>query len=70
MLLTEQNTEVKITTKLKVTSSLKVTVQVGTDQNSKLRFSQNILNELLVKKIFFNMSNSLRDMTNESFYRE
>ena len=70
MLLTEQNTEAKITTKLKVISSLKVTVQVGTDQNSKLRFSQNILNELLVKKIFFNMSNSLRDMTNESFYRE
>ena len=70
MLLTEQNTEVKITKKLKVTSSLKVTVQVGTDQNSKLRFSQNILNELLVKKIFFNMSNRLRDMTNESFYRE
>ena len=49
---------------------LKVAVHVGAVQNFEIEiFAENkyTLNELLVKKNVFNMSNSLRDMTNESF---
>ena len=52
---------------------LKVTVHVGAVQNFEIEiFAENkyTLNELLVKKNVFNTSNSLRDMTNESFYRK
>ena len=52
---------------------LKVTVHVGTDQNIEIALFAEYkytLDELLVKKIFFSTSNSLRDMTNESFYRK
>ena len=48
-------------------------VLVGTDQNFEIEVFAEYkytLNELLVKKMFFNTSNSFRDMTNESFYRK
>ena len=51
---------------------LKVTVLVGTDQNIEIEIFveyKYTLNEFLVKKMFFNTSNSLRGMTNESYYR-
>ena len=54
-------------------NSIKDTVHVETDQNFEIDISAEYkytLNELLVKKIFFNTSNSLRDMTNESVYRK
>ena len=52
---------------------LKATVHVGTDQNIETEIFPEykyILNELLVKNIFFDTSNSLRDMTNERFYQK
>ena len=52
---------------------LKVTVHVGTDQNFEIEIFAEYkytLNELLVKKMFFNTSNSFRDTPNENFYRK
>ena len=49
-----------------------VTVHVGTDQNFEIEIfaeCKSTLNELL-EKMFFDTSNSWRDMTNESFYRK
>ena len=51
----------------------KFTVHVGTDQNFENEIFAEYkytLNELLVKKKFFNTSTSLRGMTNESFHRK
>ena len=51
---------------------IKVTVHVGTDQNVEIEIFteyKHTLNELPVKKKF-NMSNSLREIANESFYRK
>ena len=48
-------------------------IQVETDQDFEIEVFAEYkytLNELLVKKMFFSTSNSLRDMTNESFYRK
>ena len=44
-----------------------------TDQNFEIEIFAKYKytwNELLDKKMFFNTPNSLRDMTNESFYRK
>ena len=49
---------------------IKVTVHVGTDQNIEIEIFAEYkytLNELPVN-FFFNLSNSLRDMANESLY--
>ena len=52
----------------------KVTVHVGTDQNFEIdifaEYKYTLYEVLVKKKSFFNTSNSLRDMTNESFYRK
>ena len=51
----------------------KVTVHIGMNQNTEIEIFteyKSTLNELLIKIMFFNTSNSLQDMTNRRFLLE